>query len=88
MAGNARGKLKEHFEGVHKNFDWILHHVAISATIIENRLKELPGFTDCCGDVEKEQAFFNENSMYRAVIALGEGVSTLDELAKNVYSSF
>ncbi len=88
MAGNARGKLKEHFEGIHKNFDWILHHVAISATIIEARLKELPGFAACCGDEEKELAFFKENSMYRAVIALGEGTSTLDDLAKNVYSSF
>lgn len=88
MAGNTRGKLKEHFEGIHKNFDWILHHVAISATLIETQLKHQPGFTACCGDAEKEQAFFNENSMYRAVIALGEGVSTLDELAKNVYSSF
>ena len=88
MAGNTRGKLKEHFEGIHKNFDWILHHVAISATLIENQLSQLPAFEAVKGDEEKEQAFFNENSMYRAVIALGEGVSTLDELAKNVYSSF
>lgn len=26
MAGNTRGKLKEHFEGIHRNFDWILYH--------------------------------------------------------------
>lgn len=26
MAGNTRGKLKEHFEGAHRNFDWILYH--------------------------------------------------------------
>ena len=88
MAGNTRGKLKEHFEGVHKNFDWILHHVAISATLIEAQLKGQAEFAVCGGDAEKEQAFFNENSMYRAVVALGEGVSTLDELAKNVYSTF
>ncbi len=26
MAGNTRGRLKEHFEGIHKNFDWIIYH--------------------------------------------------------------
>jgi len=26
MAGNTRGKIKEHFEGVHRNFDWITYH--------------------------------------------------------------
>ena len=26
MAGNTRGKIKEHFEGIHRNFDWILYH--------------------------------------------------------------
>jgi len=26
MAANTRGKLKEHFEGIHRNFDWIIYH--------------------------------------------------------------
>lgn len=26
MAGNRRGKLKEHFEGIHRNFDWVQYH--------------------------------------------------------------
>ena len=26
MAGNTRGRLKEHFEGIHKNFSWIIKH--------------------------------------------------------------
>ena len=26
MAGNRRGKLKEHFEGIHRNIDWIKYH--------------------------------------------------------------
>lgn len=26
MAGNTRGKIKEHFEGIHRNFDWIIYH--------------------------------------------------------------
>ena len=26
MASNTRGRIKEHFEGIHKNFDWIVYH--------------------------------------------------------------
>lgn len=26
MAGNTRGKIKEHFEGIHRNLNWILYH--------------------------------------------------------------
>ena len=26
MASNKRGKIKEHFEGIHRNFDWITYH--------------------------------------------------------------
>jgi len=88
MAGNTRGKLKEHFVGIHKNFDWIIHHIAISATLIENQLKQLPAFEAVKGDAEKELAFFMENQMYRGVISLGEGVSTLDGLTMNIYSTF
>lgn len=34
MAGNTRGKLKEHFEGIHRNFDWILYHVIESLKLV------------------------------------------------------
>lgn len=34
MAGNARGKLKEHLEGIHRDFDWVLEHVEKSLAII------------------------------------------------------
>ena len=34
MAGNTRGKLKEHFEGIHKNFDWIRYHIEASLILI------------------------------------------------------
>ena len=38
MAGNTRGKLKEHFEGIHKNFDWIhYHNVAALGLIAEHK---------------------------------------------------
>ena len=34
MAGNRRGRLKEHFEGIHKNFDWIIKHCQESLILI------------------------------------------------------
>jgi len=34
MAGNRRGKLKEHFEGIHRNFDWSITHVTTSLQLI------------------------------------------------------
>lgn len=37
MAGNTRGKLKEHFEGIHRNFDWILFHIKASLVLIQEK---------------------------------------------------
>jgi len=85
MAGNTRGKLKEHFEGVHRNIDWALHHIAKSATLIEASLSQLPGFKDVEGDTEAEQAFFLQHPMYQAVTSLGEGLQTFDGLAQKIY---
>lgn len=34
MAGNTRGKLKEQFEGVHRNFDWSKKHLTQSLVLI------------------------------------------------------
>ena len=86
MSGNTRGKLKEHFEGVHRNIDWCLHHIAKSATLIENQLRLLPQFKDIEGNAENEQAFFMEHPMYQAVTALGEGLQTFDGLAQDIYN--
>lgn len=36
MAGNTRGKLKEQFEGVHRNFEWIKKHLADSMVLIKD----------------------------------------------------
>lgn len=41
MAGNTRGKLKEQFEGIHRNFDWIQHHCEYALGLIDNRKPEL-----------------------------------------------
>jgi len=86
MAGNTRGKLKEHFEGVHKNLDWALHHIGKSATLIEVQLTLLPAFQDVKGDAEAEQAFFMQHPMYQAVTALGEGLKTFDGIAQDIYT--
>lgn len=41
MAGNTRGKLKEHFEGVHRNFDWIEFHICKSLSLIQENHPKL-----------------------------------------------
>ncbi|MBA7474032.1 hypothetical protein ES707_09379 [subsurface metagenome] len=37
MAGNTRGKLKEHFEGIHRNLDWVLYHCQASLKLIADK---------------------------------------------------
>ncbi|KKK47080.1 hypothetical protein LCGC14_3158800 [marine sediment metagenome] len=85
MSGNTRGKLKEHFEGIHKNLDWCLHHTAKAATLIEVQLALLPDFHTVKGDAEKEQQFFRQHPMYQAVTSLGEGIAVFDALTKDIY---
>ena len=41
MASNTRGRLKERFEGIHKNFDWITEHCAQCLTLIADKNPEL-----------------------------------------------
>ncbi len=35
MASNRRGKLKEHFSGVHTNLDWVVYHCQACLNMIE-----------------------------------------------------
>jgi len=37
MASNTRGRIKERFEGIHKNFDWILEHCSQCLTLIADK---------------------------------------------------
>lgn len=37
MASNTRGRLKERFEGIHKNFDWIRNHCQHSIELIADK---------------------------------------------------
>ena len=41
MAGNTRGKLKEEFEGIHRNFDWITVHCQRSLVMIKEHKPNL-----------------------------------------------
>ena len=41
MAGNTRGKLKEQFEGVHKDFDWIRKHLEAALILIKENNPKL-----------------------------------------------
>ncbi len=41
MAGNTRGKLKEHFEGIHRNFDWIVYHSQEALKLIQDKNPKL-----------------------------------------------
>ena len=41
MAGNTRGKLKEEFEGIHTNFEWVKTHCAKSLILIKEHKPNL-----------------------------------------------
>jgi len=41
MAGNTRGKIKEHLEGVHRNFDWTIVHLDKTLVLIQEHNPKL-----------------------------------------------
>lgn len=41
MAGNTRGKLKEQFEGIHNNFNWVQTHIERALGLIGEHKPEL-----------------------------------------------
>lgn len=86
MAGNTRGKLKEHFEGIHRNFDWGAVHINKSLSLIAARLADTPHMLAVKGDAEKEEKVLEKHPLYKGIKALGEGIKTLDDLAQQVYS--
>jgi len=54
MAGNTRGKLKEHFEGIHRNYDWILYHCEKSVVLVAGRNPKLTGAIEALAENTKE----------------------------------
>lgn len=41
MAGNTRGKIKEHLEGCHRNFDWANVHLEKTTELIDGHKPQL-----------------------------------------------
>lgn len=88
MSGNTRGKLKEHFEGIHKNLDWCVHHCNISLELIQAQLLFTDDYIAAGDDPQKQEAVLLENSMYKGIKALADGIATLDSLSGNIYATF
>lgn len=87
MSGNTRGKLKEHFEGVHRNMDWALHHIQQSLTLIHGQLSFTPDMLAVKGDDEATLKVLEANPVYLGVKALGEGITQIDSLAQQIYAT-
>lgn len=85
MAGNTRGKLKEHFEGIHRNFDWSLHHINTSLALIYVELQQVQIAQQLPSDEETVKTIAEAHPLFRGIKALGEGIQTLDDLAQQVY---
>lgn len=49
MASNTRGKLKEEFEGMHRNFDWIIHHCQKALILIREHNPQLSEAVESLG---------------------------------------
>ncbi|GAI80907.1 unnamed protein product [marine sediment metagenome] len=88
MSGSTRGKLKEHFEGIHKNLDWCVHHTGTCLDLIRTQLAFGDEYIAAGNDAEKQEAVLMKNPMYQGIKALGDGISTLDELSGNIYAGF
>lgn len=86
MAGNTRGKLKEHFEGIHRNFDWSMHHINTSLALVAVNIKETQASQGLAVDDETVANLAEKHPLYKGIKALGEGIQTLDDLSVQVYA--
>jgi len=87
MAGNTRGKLKEHYEGVHRNFDWCLKHINTSLDLIAAQLMSTDPDKYKKDNADEAEATLMTYPLYEGTKALGESIVTMDELAQNIYKS-
>lgn len=65
MAGNTRGKIKEHLEGVHRNFDWVQFHIDATLVLIQEHKPNLSDGLAALGEAtksidEKVQAVYSQ----------------------------
>ena len=61
MVGNTRGKLKERFEGIHRNFEWSKTHLAQALALIADHkpnlsdsIKQLAGAIDTLDELAQD----------------------------------
>jgi len=87
MAGNTRGKLKENFEGVHRNFGWCLKHINNSLDLIAAQLMQTRPDMYKKENADEAEAALMTYPLYKAVKALGEGIEALDDLANGIYAT-
>jgi hypothetical protein len=85
MSGNTRGKLKEHFEGVHKNYDWVIVHLNKSMQLIDAQLRITDDVVKLGDDETAIQEYIEKYPLYSAIKSLGIGTQQLDELAQGIY---
>ena len=86
MAGNTRGKLKEQFEGIHRNMDWALTHINKSLALLATKLIETGQVKVIKDNPEQQEKLLEKNAIYFGMKSLGEGIATLDNLAMQVYA--
>jgi len=87
MAGNTRGKLKEHFEGIHKNLDWCLHHINTSLKLIAVQMFQIEGKDLSVATTEEIDEIAGKHLLYKGIKALGEGITVLDSVTQGIYSN-
>lgn len=86
MAGNTRGKLKEHFEGIHRDFDWSMHHINTALRLIDSQIREQKIAEGLTLTEDEYIKAIESHPLYKGIKILGEGIQTLDDLAQDVYS--
>lgn len=87
MAGNARGKLKEQFEGIHRNFEWIKAHIEKSLNIIAGQLALTEDMVAVEGDAEKEEQVLMKHPLYNGLVEMTKGIETMDEITQSLYAT-
>ena len=87
MAGNTRGKLKEHFEGIHRNFDWSIHHINHALDLITNKLMQTDEVKALGDNQEAIKEYIEKYPLYSGIMSLATGIKTLDELSQGIYNT-
>lgn len=88
MSGNTRGKLKEKFQGINKNLNWVTEHCTDCLSMIQAQLAFTDEYIAAGDDEDKQLEVLMQNDMFKGIKALGEAAKTLNELAGDIYNKF